>query len=99
MRDFLGAHVSNVNEYGGQVDTDGVFATSSVRGSFKVRYASNIERLVVSVTSNCFDEMGMQLTLEQATLLRELLSAGIADMVAATKSVPPVLELPAGGAL
>ncbi|MFE3229860.1 hypothetical protein [Nocardia sp. NPDC059228] len=98
MRDFMGANVSHVDEYGHQADVDDVFATSHVRGSFRVRYARNIARIVVTVTSASFDEMGMQLTLEQATLLQELLGAGIADMSADTPTVEAVLELPAGGA-
>ncbi|MEC3957526.1 hypothetical protein VMT65_31145 [Nocardia sp. CDC153] len=98
MRDFMGANVSQVDEFGHQVDVDDIFATSHVRGSFNVRYQRNVDRLIVTVTSRSFDEMGMQLTLEQATLLLELLGAGIADMSTDIPSAEPVLELPAGGA-
>ncbi|NUS43736.1 MAG: hypothetical protein HOQ24_08630 [Mycobacteriaceae bacterium] len=64
-------------------------------GSFQVRYVDDLDKVCVKVRR--FAELGgmsMQLTLNQAELLRELLDAGIADMRAAKQ----VLELPAGGA-
>ncbi|WP_227982718.1 hypothetical protein [Nocardia spumae] len=98
MRDFMGAHVSQINKYGHQEDVDGVFVTTSVRGSFKVRYAESIDRLVVAVEPGTCSDMSMQLTLDQAILMRDLLDAGIADMQAAQAvEVAQVLELPAGG--
>ncbi|MEV5652930.1 hypothetical protein AB0L57_32165 [Nocardia sp. NPDC052254] len=98
MRDFMGAHVSHVNEYGHQQDVDGVFVSTIVRGSFKVRYSDNIDRLVVGVEPETCSGMDMQLTLDQAILMRDLLDAGIADMQAAQAvEVAQVLELPAGG--
>ncbi|MGW0245509.1 hypothetical protein ACWDYH_02605 [Nocardia goodfellowii] len=93
MRDFMGAHVSQVDEHGWQADVDGIYASSSVRGSFRVEYADNIDKLVVLVAARAGDSMRMHLSLSQALLLRELLDAGIAEMPTAT-----VLELPAGGA-
>lgn len=96
MRDFLGTHVSQVNEHGSQVDVDEVFVMTSSRGSFRVKYAANVDRVCVEVEGPPFGgSMRMQLTLAQAILLRELLDAGIADTIAATAAV---LELPAGGA-
>ncbi|MEU8900699.1 hypothetical protein AB0C65_32880 [Nocardia sp. NPDC048505] len=96
MRDFMGAHVSRVSKHGYQDDVDGVYATNTVRGSFRVHYADNIDQLVVSVTAQAGDEMRMHLSLGQAILLRDLLDAGIADMKASTTAT--MLELPSGGA-
>ncbi|WP_280266704.1 hypothetical protein [Nocardia wallacei] len=94
MRDFMGTHVSQVNEYGSQIDVDGVFASVCVRGSFAVRYAKNVDKVIVAVGSDPCSEMRLQLSLDEANLLRELLDAGIADALAATVVE---LELPAGG--
>jgi hypothetical protein len=92
MRDFMGSHVSQVNEYGRQQDVDNVFVTARVHGSFVVRYAENVDRVCVEVEPQIGVGMGMQLTLDQAILLRGLLDAGIADMRAAK-----IVELPAAG--
>lgn len=92
MRDFMGSHVSQVNQYGRQEDVDDVFVGVRVHGSFVVRYADNIDKVVVEVEPRIGIGMGMQLTLDQAILLRGLLDAGIADMRAAK-----IVELPAAG--
>lgn len=85
MRDFMGNHVSHVNEYGHAVGGDGVNATASVWGSFRVHFAENIDRVCVAIEDECpgRGRMSMQLTLEQAVLLRGLLDAGIEDARAA----------------
>ncbi|PPJ07833.1 hypothetical protein C5E51_16800 [Nocardia nova] len=90
MRDFMGSHVSQVDEYGRQKDVDDVFVSARVLGSFVVRYAENVDKVVVEVEPQIGGGVMMQLTLDQATLLRELLDAGIADMRAAK-----IVELPA----
>ncbi|OBF63929.1 hypothetical protein A9X06_09270 [Mycobacterium sp. 852002-51759_SCH5129042] len=90
MRDFMGSHVSQVDEYGRQKDVDDVFVSARVLGSFVVRYADNVDKVVVEVEPQTGGGVMMQLTLDQATLLRELLDAGIADMRAAK-----IVELPA----
>lgn len=98
MRDFMGSHVSQVDDYGYREDVDGVFVSTSVRGSFVVRYAENVGRVCVEVEPQDTSGMMMQLTLDQAILLRDLLDAGIADMQAAgVVDAAPVLELPASG--
>ncbi|MFE3986558.1 hypothetical protein ACFXPR_18930 [Nocardia tengchongensis] len=98
MRDFMGYHVSQVDEFGSAVDVDRIHALTSVSGSFRVRYADHIDRVCVDVVEGHpgSGRMSMQLTLEQALLLHELLSAGIADALATT-TVEPLAELPAGG--
>ncbi|MGW0054374.1 hypothetical protein [Nocardia nova] len=93
MRDFMGSHVSKVDEYGHQEDVDGVCVTTSVRGSFVVRYYDNVDKVCVDITSRQGSgDVGLQLTLDQAILLRGLLDAGIADMRAAK-----IVELPVAG--
>ncbi|MEU1205490.1 hypothetical protein [Nocardia sp. NPDC005825] len=98
MRDFMGDHVSQVDKYGHAAGDDGVFMSTSVRGSFRVNYAAHIGKVCVSVEDvlRGGGRMSMQLTLEQAMLLRELVDAGIADALAAT-TVEPLAELPTGG--
>ncbi|MBF6236645.1 hypothetical protein IU474_06075 [Nocardia otitidiscaviarum] len=85
MRDFMGNHVSQVDEYGHAVDIDRISVTTMVWGSFRVKYADHIDRVCVDVVEGPPGraDMSMQLTLAQATLLRELLDAGIADALAA----------------
>ncbi|PSR62126.1 hypothetical protein C8258_25795 [Nocardia sp. MDA0666] len=96
MQDFMGAYVSKVDKFGHQEDVDEVVATASVRGSFRVKYYANVYKVCVDVRGQLGSgDIGMQLTLDQAILLRELLAAGIADMQAAKTA--QVLELPAGG--
>jgi hypothetical protein len=92
MRDSWGAHVSHIDEYGHQVDLDDVHTSMRVHGSFAVRYYANADRTVITVGTNACSEMRMQLPLDQAIVLRELLDAGITDALAAT-----VVELPTGG--
>lgn len=97
MRDHFGNHVSQLDEHGFPVDIDDVFVTSSVRGSFQVRYADNIDKVCLSVERfGARADVTMQLTLEQAVLLRALLAAGIADAIAASSERP---ALPAGNAV
>lgn len=92
MRDFLGAHVSQTDEFGNPADVDGVHVSIRVAGSFQVTYAENVDRICLSVARwTDHSEMRMQLTLQQATLLRELLAAGIADALAAAATEPPAL--------
>ncbi|MBF6132800.1 hypothetical protein IU501_07260 [Nocardia otitidiscaviarum] len=81
MRDFMGNHVSKVNRHGHAVGGDGVAATASVWGSFRVHFAENVDRVCVAIEDEYpgRGRMSMQLTLEQAVLLRELLDAGIED--------------------
>ncbi|WP_306364629.1 hypothetical protein [Nocardia sp. CC227C] len=85
MRDFMGNHVSQVDKYGHAVDADRISVTTMVWGSFRVKYADHIDRVCVEVVAGHpgWADMSMQLTLEQATLLRSLLDAGIADALAA----------------
>ncbi|MEU6564357.1 hypothetical protein [Nocardia nova] len=98
MRDFMGSHVSQVDDYGQRQDVDDVFVSTCVRGSFVVKFADHIGKLVVRVEPQDSSGIAMQLTLDQATLLRDLLDAGIADMQAAgVVDVAPLLELPASG--
>ena len=92
MRDFMGSHVSQVNEYGRQQDVDGVVVSATVHGSFVVRYAETVDKVIVEVEPQIGTGMTMHLTLDQATLLRCLLDAGIADMRTAK-----IVELPAAG--
>lgn len=93
MRDSIGSHVSQTNEFGSQEDIDDIYVTTSVRGSFRIRYYDNVDRVCLDVKGPPFGgDMSMQLTLDQAELLRDLLDAGIADARAAK-----VIELPAGG--
>ncbi|MFI5535881.1 hypothetical protein ACIA5H_05765 [Nocardia sp. NPDC051900] len=85
LRDYVGHYVIAASESGVPVDT-GVSANIMVHGSFRVRYAANVDRVCVRVSpasSSAYAEMSMQLTLEQATGLRALLDAGIADALAA----------------
>ncbi|MEV6100672.1 hypothetical protein [Nocardia sp. NPDC051981] len=100
MRDFMGYHVSQVDEHGSAVNVDKVRVGTSVWGSFQVGYFENVDRICVDVVDGHpgRGRMSMQLTLEQAMLLRDLVSAGIADALAAT-AVEPLAELPAGGDL
>ncbi|QLY33293.1 hypothetical protein H0264_14575 [Nocardia huaxiensis] len=94
MRDSMGAHVSKVNSYGRQQDIDEIFVTTSVQGSFRVHYFESIDRVCVDIQGSPFGgDVSMQLSLDQAMLLRELLDAGIADAIAATK-----IELSGGAA-
>lgn len=96
MQDFMGAHVSKVDEFRHQENVDDVVVTASVRGSFRVKYFDNVDKVCVDVYGQPYSgDLGMQLTLGQAMLLRDLLNSGIADMQAA-KAVQ-ILELPAGG--
>ncbi|WP_280411802.1 hypothetical protein [Nocardia asiatica] len=88
LRDYVGHYVIAASESGVPVDT-GVSAEISVHGSFRVRYAAHVDRVCVRVypaSSSAYVGMSMQLTLEQATALRALLDAGIADAVAARDS-------------
>ncbi len=98
MRDFMGAHVAQVDDHGHAVDVDGVNVSTSVWGSFRVRYADHIDKVCVAVEEGYPGRASttMQLTLEQATLLRDLLDAGIADAIAATV-VESTVALPVGG--
>ncbi|MFC9897276.1 hypothetical protein ACFVMC_26605 [Nocardia sp. NPDC127579] len=97
MRDFMGAHVSRIDDFNTQVDVDKVYINSSVRGSFRVKYSAQIDKICVGVESRPgIGDTTMQLTLTQAKLLRDLLDDGIADAIAALPA--PVLELPSGGA-
>ncbi|WP_280373991.1 hypothetical protein [Nocardia wallacei] len=77
-----------------QVDVDNVHVSTAVQGSFRIKYWDHIDRVCVHVgTSLGNGDMTMQLTLDQAVLLRTLLDAGIADAVDASS----VHALPAGG--
>ncbi|MEV6070054.1 hypothetical protein AB0L82_26210 [Nocardia sp. NPDC052001] len=97
MRDFMGKHVSQVDKYGHAVDVDGIRVLMSVLGSFRVYYAAHIDRVCVTVEGRPGrGDMSLQLTLEQAALLRDLVAAGIADAMAATLVEVPA-ELAAGG--
>lgn len=84
MRDVLGNHVPAVDQHGHPADTMDVWVTAAVRGSFQVSYADHIDKVCVGVRrfAECGD-MSMQLTLDQATTLRDLIDAGIADAIAA----------------
>lgn len=80
MRNDYGDHVSGQD--------DDVCTNIRVFGSFEVRYFGHIDRVCVEVRGKQgWARMSMQLTLEQAQLLRDLVDAGIADAVAA-KAVP-----------
>ncbi|KZM73307.1 hypothetical protein AWN90_32105 [Nocardia terpenica] len=80
MRTVYGSHRTGVD--------DDVLVTMAARHvSFEVHYFRG--KVHVDLGSSC----GMQLTVEQAVALRQLLDAGIADALAAAT----VLELPAGG--
>lgn len=93
MRDFMGSHVSQVDDHGSRQNIDGIYMTTSVHGSFRIRYYDNVDRICVDIDGPpSGGRASMQLTMDQAELLRELLEAGIADMRAAK-----VIELPAGG--
>ncbi|MFE3057114.1 hypothetical protein [Nocardia sp. NPDC059236] len=96
MRDFLGNHVSQVDEYGSAVDVDGIRVGTSVWGSFRVGYFENVDRICVDVLDGHpgRGRMSMQLTLEQAMLLRDLVDAGIADALAAQAITEPVSVAP-----
>ncbi|MGX1774795.1 hypothetical protein ACWIGW_21960 [Nocardia brasiliensis] len=84
MRDRWGNHVPAVDQHGHPADTLDVWVNTAVRGSFQVSYAERIDKVCVGVRrfAECGD-MTMQLTLEQATTLRDLIDAGIADAIAA----------------
>ncbi|KIA61255.1 hypothetical protein FG87_31950 [Nocardia vulneris] len=61
-----------------------VWVTAAVRGSFQVKYAEHIDKVCVAVRRFAeYGDMTMQLTLEQATTLRDLIDAGITDAIAA----------------
>ncbi|MGW5228669.1 hypothetical protein ACWEP5_27490 [Nocardia niigatensis] len=98
MRDRIGHHVSQLDKYGDAVDADGIRVHTSVWGSFQVTYAAHIDRVCVDVIEGYpgRGRMSMQLTLEQAALLHDLLDAGIADAMAATV-IESRAALPAGG--
>lgn len=99
MRDFLGAHVSQTDEFGHPADVDGVQVSVYVTGSFQVKYAKHIDRICLSVARwTGHGDMRMQLTLQQATLLRKLLDAGIADALTAPASELPALPAADTGA-
>lgn len=86
MRDFMGNHVSQVDARGTAVDGDGIHVLTTTLGSFQVHYAAHIDRICVDVVGGgtYHGRTTMQLTLDQAMLLRTLLDAGIADAIAAT---------------
>ncbi|MFE3028716.1 hypothetical protein [Nocardia tengchongensis] len=94
MRDFMGNHVSQVDVHGHQADVDKIHVSTTTLGSFRVRYAAHIDKVCVEVIEGYpgMARTAMQLTLEQAALLHDLLDGGIADAMAAT-----VVELPAVG--
>ncbi|MEU6579563.1 hypothetical protein [Nocardia sp. NPDC046763] len=98
MRDRMGNHVSQLDEFGDAVDADEICVHTSTWGSFRVVYAAHIDRVCVEVNDGYpgRGRMSMQLTLEQAALLHDLLGAGIADAMAATV-IESRAALPVGG--
>lgn len=93
MRDKRGKHVTAVDKFGYGVVSDEFTVGLSIHGSFAVHYAAHIDRVCVKVMTDgiTYAGMDMQLPVEKAIVLRDLLDAGIADALAAT-----VVELPAG---
>lgn len=97
MRDFMGHHVSQVDKYGYAADVDDICVSTHVRGSFCTRYAENVGKVCVEVRRFAGDgDMTMQLSVEQAILLRELLDGAIGDALEATTVEVPA-ALPVGG--
>ncbi|WP_280254945.1 hypothetical protein [Nocardia wallacei] len=96
MRDKLGNHVTAVDKHGYGAVSKEFSVSLSVHGSFAVQYYAHIDRVCVDVLTNgsTYAGMDMQLPVEQAIVLRDLLTAGIADALAAT-AVEPSAE---GGA-
>ncbi|GAB2666407.1 hypothetical protein [Nocardia goodfellowii] len=101
MRDYLGHHVTSTNQFGSPDACDAAVGIS-VHGSFAVSYAEHIDKVCLKVDalqSSTFAGMSMQLSVEKAIALRDLLDAGIDDALAATSvDEASVLELPSGGA-
>ncbi|MFE3052697.1 hypothetical protein [Nocardia sp. NPDC059239] len=96
MRDYMGNHVSQVDKHGYAVGVDAIRMSTSVWGSFRVRYAESVDKVCVEVEDEHpgRGRMSMQLTLEQAMLLRDLVDAGIADALAAQAITEPVSVAP-----
>lgn len=96
-KNHLGQYFTEADKYGFPADTD-VSADISVHGSFRVGYAANIDRVCVKVQPNepsAYAAMSMQLTLEQAAALRDMLDAAMSDYLAAHVVSPLAIE--AGG--
>lgn len=76
-----GAWVTEIDKYGAAADT-GIAAGIHVHGSFRVRYAENVDKVVVELapaTSSAFAGLSMQLSAAQAYQLRQLLDAALED--------------------
>ncbi|WP_104363638.1 hypothetical protein [Nocardia nova] len=94
-KSVLNEYVTEVDEVGYPADT-GINTRISVHGSFRVQYAAHIDRVCVEVAPNrssAFAQMSMQLTLEQAADLRDMLDAAMSDYVAAQVVVPLAIEV------
>lgn len=76
---------------------DEVHVRTWIYGSFEVHYAEHIDKVIVQVRCDGgWAVMSMQLTTDQATILRDLVDAGITEAEAA-KAVPAEEELTPSG--
>lgn len=87
VTEFLGDYVIASDDTAKPVDT-GVRATIGTHGSFRTRYAGNVDRVIVELgpLHSALTTLRMQLTVEQAVGLRDLLQAAIADGYSAAEA-------------
>ncbi|WP_227984546.1 hypothetical protein [Nocardia spumae] len=91
----MGDYVTELDERGDAADT-GIRTSIAVHGSFRVTYAEHIDRVCVEVAPNkssAFAQLSMQLTLEQAAGLRDMLDAAMSDYLAAHVVSPLAIEV------